>query len=381
MAGIYIHIPFCKQACHYCDFHFSTNRSQTDRMTAAIVNEIHQQKIYLEGETVETIYFGGGTPSLLADEHLKQMLEIIDRSYKVAQGAEITCEANPDDLTVHKLRSLRSIGINRLSIGVQSFNNSNLQFFNRAHNAENALRCITDARANGFDNLSIDLIYGVPGQTAEMWVTDIQTTLALAPQHISCYSLTIEEKTAFGNWQRKGKLIPVSEAAAADQFEVLIDSLTSHGYEHYEVSNFALPGFQSRHNTSYWRGAKYLGVGPSAHSYNGYVRQYNVANNSEYMAAIESGKIPAQVENLSQADQINEMIFTGLRTSSGINLNEVRERHHYDLVAYNDGYIKQLLKNDLAELTGESLKLTRKGLMLADKISSDLFLVGDEPVT
>ncbi|HEY5823663.1 MAG TPA: radical SAM family heme chaperone HemW, partial [Cyclobacteriaceae bacterium] len=332
MAGIYIHIPFCKQACHYCDFHFSTNLDRREELVAALVHEIKLQANYLQHEVIDTIYFGGGTPSLLKAQEIETLLGAIHSQHSVNPKAEVTLEANPDDLKKVKLRELYSFGINRLSIGIQSFDDSILKFFNRAHNSEEAMQCIRDARHAGYQNLSLDLIYAVPGQDHNQWIKNIAKAIQLEPEHLSSYTLTIEEKTAFGKWAKTGKLKGVDEKFAAEEFEILMDELEKAGFEHYEISNFCLPGFQSKHNSNYWKQEKYLGIGPSAHSYDGDSRQFNVSNNALYQKSLNEGKVPFEVEVLSRENKINEYIFTTLRTSWGCQLDYLKESLDYDLV-------------------------------------------------
>lgn len=372
VAGIYIHIPFCKQACHYCDFHFSTNQSQRTAMCKAIANELALQANYLQGKQISTIYWGGGTPSLLTEAELRIILDSIYQHFSVDENLEQTLEANPDDLTKEKLVLLRSLGFNRLSIGIQSFDDEVLKFFNRAHSAAEALKCVELAREAGFNNISIDLIYAIPGQSADDWKKTIQTALALEPEHISAYSLTIEEKTVFGNWNKKGKLKPAEENDAAIHFTTLMDMLEQHGYEHYEISNFCKPGFYSRHNSSYWKQTHYLGVGPSAHSYNSVSRQANLSNNSLYQKSIESGTVPAEIEILTRENKINEYIFTTLRTSWGCDLSYLNENHGYDLAS--NGILQKMKDQDWVIQHGTILFLTKKGKLLADQIASDLFI-------
>lgn len=375
MAGIYLHIPFCKQACHYCDFHFSTNSSVKGEMIRMMAEEILLQKDYLGRENLQTIYFGGGTPSLLDASEIRFLLEAVLKNHSVSPDPEITLEANPDDLTAAKLRDLKSVGINRLSIGVQSFDDEILTYLNRAHQARTAIASVDAAVKAGFDNISIDLIYAIPGLTEKAWDRNLSEAVRLHPQHLSAYSLTIEEKTAFGNWQRKGRLQPVDDTLAAAQLERLMDRLSAAAYDQYEISNFAKPGFQSRHNSSYWKGAKYLGIGPSAHSYNLVSRQFNVANNHLYLRSIRDGKVPCQVEILKRADHINEYILTTLRTDKGCNAELLRRNFSYDLFGLHRDYIRQLQRHDLVIVEDETLRLTTAGRLLADKISSDLFLI------
>ncbi|MDF9794762.1 oxygen-independent coproporphyrinogen-3 oxidase [Catalinimonas alkaloidigena] len=375
MAGIYIHIPFCKQACHYCDFHFSTNTSRKTEMVQAIIRELQLQKDYLGGELVNTIYFGGGTPSLLSASELSQLLKSLDQLFPITDKAEITLEANPDDLNADKLKILKTAGINRLSIGIQSFHEPHLKFLNRAHNANEASNCVQFAQDVGFDNISIDLIYAIPAKDHAIWESDLAKAIALQVQHISSYCLTIEEKTVFGNWLRKGKLKEVEDNYAAEQFEMLLSTLKTNGYEQYEISNFCLPDFYSRHNSNYWRKEPYLGVGPGAHSYNGQHRQFNISNNNLYLKALTEEKIPAEQDILALHDQINEYIMTGLRTKWGCDLRKIKEEYKYDLYQENKIYLDQLLADGKILMQDQYLILTDSGKLLADRIASDLFIV------
>lgn len=373
MAGIYIHIPFCKQACHYCDFHFSTNQNNKVPVLEALTEELRLQKKYLKEEEIKTIYFGGGTPSLLSGQELEQIFSIIYKNYMVSADAEITLEANPDDLTKVRLDDFKKAGVNRLSIGIQSFDNLILKFLNRAHDESLAIRSYKDARAAGFENISIDLIYAIPGQNTEAWKKNIDQALALAPEHISAYSLTIEPKTVFGKWSAAKKMEQIGDDIAANDLLFLITSLEEAGFEHYEVSNFCRPGYISRHNSSYWKSEMYLGIGPSAHSYNGASRQFNVSNNYAYVNSILSKKIPATVEFLTRDDKINDFILTTLRTSWGADLGKLRKNFQYDLLDKHQAYIQNLIENRLATVEEEVLTLTKSGRLLADKIASDLF--------
>lgn len=374
MAGIYIHIPFCRQACYYCDFHFSVNQEVKADMTAAIARELKLQKNYLEGEPVETIYLGGGTPSLLMTDELLLLLNTIRAEYNVLPDAEVTLEANPDDLTLPKLNELMRAGVNRLSIGIQTFNTTRLKFLNRVHDSDMALQSFHHAREAGFSNISIDLMYALPGETTADWKNDIAQAIALGPEHISCYSLTIEPKTAFGKWAETGKLKPEGDDVAAQHLELLMATLPDAGYDHYEISNFAKPGFYSRHNSSYWRGAKYLGAGPSAHSFDGKSRQYNVSNNHLYLKSLRADHIPFDREVLTREHRINEYILTSLRTSWGTDLSVLMKTHAYDLLAENKSYLSALQDKQLIVVENGHLKLTNAGKLFADKISSDLFV-------
>jgi len=375
MAGLYVHIPFCKQACYYCDFHFSTNQENRDKIVHAIGTEINLQKEYLRGEEIQTVYFGGGTPSLLSHRELSFILHAIHKTLSLSPTPEVTLEANPDDLTKEKLRDLKEAGINRLSIGIQSFDDVILKSLNRAHNAEMAKRCVHNAQEAGFNNLSLDLIYAMPQQDDIIWKKNIDEVLTLRPQHISSYALTIEEKTVYGRWAAQGKIRAVEDDLAAMQLQLLVDTLEKESYEQYEVSNFSQPGFQSQHNSNYWKDKKYLGVGPSAHSYNGVSRQYNISNNHIYLNSIADQKIPATLEILTREDKINEYLLTTLRTSWGANLAKLRQEFAFDLAADHREYIISLQESKLATLENETLVLTKAGKLLADKIASDLFVL------
>lgn len=377
MAGLYFHIPFCKQACHYCDFHFSTNQTLKSELVNQLARELTLQKDYLQGEPIETIYLGGGTPSLLTAHELEILVTAIKKNYLVATDVEMTLEANPDDLTPEKLSELKSAGVNRLSIGIQSFDDSVLKFLNRAHSGREALDCVENARKAGIYNLSIDLIYSIPGQEEETLQKNLATALSLHPNHISAYSLTVEVKTVFGRWASKGKLLAMEDDQSARQFEIVMDTLTQNGFQHYEISNYCLPGFQSKHNTSYWKGKKYLGVGPSAHSYNTETRQFNVPNNHHYIKSIKEGVVPFEREELTIENKINEYLFTSLRTEWGCDLNYLKNQFAFNLESQNKTYLNQLLANNLIFLRDNTLTLTRTGKLLADKIASDLFVQPD----
>ena len=373
MAGLYIHIPFCKQACHYCNFHFSTSLKQKEVMVQAILQELVLRKAYIGGEILDTIYFGGGTPSLLTQTDLGLIFDKINQLYNIDKKAEITLEANPDDLSKEKLQALKNTPINRLSIGVQSFFEADLQFMNRAHTANEAITCIQNAQAIGFNNLTIDLIYGSPTTSNEQWQQNIQTVLDFDVPHISCYCLTVEPNTALAHFVKKGKAAPVDEEKAAQQFEILMTTLRTAGYEHYEISNFSKPDLHARHNSNYWLGATYLGIGPAAHSFNGISRQWNVANNAKYMQAITNNQPAFEKEILSNTQQYNEYILTALRTKWGCNLQKIATwgsdfEKHFQKISLDyitAGYIQQ--KSNI-------FTLTDTGKLLADKIAMDLFV-------
>jgi oxygen-independent coproporphyrinogen-3 oxidase len=317
MPGLYLHIPFCKQACHYCDFHFSTSLGLKSQVVAAIIRELELRRHYLGPEPVlDTIYFGGGTPSLLTTAELNQIFAAIHQHFGVAPGAEITLEANPDDLSAAKVAALAAAGVNRLSIGLQSFYEPHLRLMNRAHSAEESTSAVRRAQDAGFENISVDLIYGVPAPGHHIWEADLANVLALGVPHISAYALTIEPGTAFGHRLKKGTFVAPPDEFVATQFEMLLAALRTQGYEQYEISNFCQPGRESRHNANYWRGVPYLGLGPSAHSYDGRNRQFTLANNPQYVAAVlERGEVPATLDELSATDRANEYLLTTLRTA------------------------------------------------------------------
>lgn len=375
LAGIYFHIPFCKQACHYCDFHFSTQLSGKDAFLKALLTEIALQKDYLDNEPIRTLYFGGGTPSLLDKGELTEIFDQVSQYFRLTENAEISLEANPDDLSLDKLSVLKTIGINRLSIGIQTFHEPFLKLMNRAHSAQESLTAIALAREAGFENLSADLIYGFPHTDHSIWEQDLETMMSQRPEHISAYCLTVEDKTALGTWTKKGQFKPATDDYAARQFEMLVQTLQQNGYHQYEVSNFSLPSFESKHNSNYWKQEKYLGLGPSAHSFDGQSRQYNVSHNIRYAQSLENGNVPYQKEILSRADKINEYLMTNLRTSWGCDTNWLREVHHYDLMAENKGYVHTLIQQNLATFENGKLILSLRGKLLADKIAADLFIV------
>lgn len=374
--GIYIHIPFCKQACHYCDFHFSTSVKKKEELIQMICKEILLRKDEITQELVQTIYFGGGTPSLLSELELKQLLTTIEDNFEVSSTVEITLEANPDDLTADKVKELKLAGVNRLSIGVQSFFEEDLQLMNRAHNANEALTSIKLAKQY-FDNISIDLIYGMPEMSVERWEENIDIALSLDLPHFSCYALTVEPNTALKKFIDKGKIEPVDDEVASIHFDLLTNKLKSAGFVQYEFSNYGKPGYFSQNNTAYWMGKTYMGVGPSAHSFNGNQRKWNVNNNSLYINAIENDKIPAQKEELSLTDRYNEYVMTRLRTMWGISLEEVKKDFGTNYKKYLLEQSVNLIKEGLLILENESLKVSDKGKFLSDGISSELFYLDE----
>jgi oxygen-independent coproporphyrinogen-3 oxidase len=372
MAGIYLHIPFCKQACHYCDFHFSTSLKYKGELVEALIKEIQLQKKYLNGESINTIYFGGGTPSLLNETEISLLINTITDLHSVAADAEITLEANPDDLDKAKLQALRQTPINRFSIGIQSFFDEDLQWMNRVHRADEAESAVKRAQDMGFENITVDLIYGYPLLTDQKWKFNIDKVFGLDVPHVSAYSMTVEPRTALASFIKQKKQPAMNDEQSAAQFTFLMDSMQKNGFEHYEISNFCKPGFYSRHNSNYWMGVKYLGVGPSAHSYNGETRQWNIANNTKYMQGIGSGMIPAETEILSDIDKLNEYIMTSLRTSWGLDLDKLNTIASASADHLQKTAIEFFDKGWLAQ-QNKIICLTQTGKLYADHIASELF--------
>jgi oxygen-independent coproporphyrinogen-3 oxidase len=372
MAGIYLHIPFCKQACYYCDFHFSTSLKYKGELVEALIKEIQLQKKYLNGESIDTIYFGGGTPSLLNETEISLLINTITSLHSVAADAEITLEANPDDLDKAKLLALRQTPINRFSIGIQSFFNEDLQWMNRVHRADEAESAVKRAQDMGFENITVDLIYGYPLLTNQKWKFNTDKVFELGVPHVSAYSMTVEPRTALASFIKQKKQPAMNDEQSAAQFTFLMDAMQKKGFEHYEISNFCQPGFYSRHNSNYWKGVKYLGIGPSAHSYNGETRQWNIANNTKYMQGLGAGLIPAETEILSDIDKLNEYIMTSLRTSWGLDLDKLNgiasaSADHLQKTAigfFDKGWLSQQNK---------IICLTQTGKLYADHIASELF--------
>lgn len=390
MSGIYIHIPFCKQACFYCNFHFSTSVAQKSDMLAAMHQELRMHAHPEAGalpmavphsELIETVYFGGGTPSILSAQELGDLALAIKSNYHVSSEAEWTLEANPDDMTPEKLAGWGQIGINRLSIGIQSFNDDNLRWMHRAHDGTQAYKSIEMTSEAGFRNYSVDLIFGLPGLSDDQWRRNIDMVVRSAAPHIACYALTVEPRTPLEKMIRVGKKEDVDEDTQARQFHILIEELEAAGYEHYEISNFALPGFRSRHNSSYWQQKRYLGIGPSAHSFDGRNRYWNIANNALYIKAIREGRPFFEMERLTTTQQINEYIMTSLRTAEGMDLAWVTEHFGTAVTAQVQGRLNDL-RSDWYELSDGCLRLTKEGKLFADRISVLLFqeIDGDEVV-
>lgn len=373
MSGIYIHIPFCKQACYYCDFHFSTSLKYRSEMIQAIIKELELRKdeIY---EIVETIYFGGGTPSILSVNELKLIINTIYKNYKVSNNPEITLEANPDDLTNQRINELAKTSINRLSIGVQSFFDDDLQSMNRAHSSKEAKECLKEA-TKYFDNITIDLIYGDPNMSLEKWNENLQTAFSFGVNHISSYALTVEPKTALDSFIKKGTYPPIDEALALQHFNHLIEKTEKQGFVQYEISNFGKPDYFSKHNTSYWQGKLYLGIGPSAHSFNGHSRSWNISNNTNYIKALQKSELPSTRENLSQDDLYNEYVMTSLRTIWGISIETIEKKFGSSYLDYILKNVQPHINNNLVDYVNNSIQLTKKGKFLADGIASSLFMI------
>jgi oxygen-independent coproporphyrinogen-3 oxidase len=374
MSGIYIHIPFCKQACFYCDFHFSTSLKKKEDMIAALVKEIEIRKVELGNTTIETIYFGGGTPSVLSTKEIETLIAAVYKNFRVVENPEITLEANPDDLSEEKIIELFNSPINRLSIGIQSFFEKDLKLMNRAHNSKEAKKCLEFA-TQYFANISVDLIYGIPDCTNQEWRENIQTALSFGVPHISSYALTVEPKTPLASFIKKGIIKNVDDEKAQEQFHILIEELEKASFIHYETSNFGTEGFFSQNNSSYWLGKSYLGIGPSAHSFDGSQRSWNVRNNSKYINAIAESRLPIERETLSKTDRYNEYIMTGLRTIWGVSFDKIRNEFGDKYIEYLENHSKKHLQKDLLYLENQVLKTTKKGKFLSDGIASDLFIV------
>ena len=374
MAGIYIHIPYCKQKCSYCDFHFSTNLQSKSLLIKAINKELELRKNEIN-QPLETIYFGGGTPSILSENELESIFETIYKNYSTSSIKEITLEANPDDLTKEKLAFLKSTPINRFSIGVQSFFEEDLRLMNRAHNAQEAEKSIKLTQDFGFENITIDLIYGSTTTTDEMWRENLKKAIELNVPHISSYALTVEEKTVLDHQIKKGETKPIDDNRQNDQFQILVDTLTANNFIQYEISNFGKENYFSHHNSNYWKGVPYIGIGPSAHSYNGKQRAWNIANNAKYMQSINQNILPDEIEILNESDQFNEMIMIGLRTIYGIDLNRINSEFSQQLIDSFYQEINQLLEENLIEKQGNKIILKPEAKFFADGIASRLFYV------
>jgi oxygen-independent coproporphyrinogen-3 oxidase len=377
MSGIYIHIPFCKQACHYCDFHFSTSLKKKDEMVLALAKEIALRKGEFKDEVIETIYFGGGTPSILQTADLRFLIDEVFRNYNVIGNPEITVEANPDDLTEERIIALSNNRINRLSIGIQSFFEDDLKLMNRAHNVAEAKKCLEIA-TKYFDNITIDLIYGMPNMSNEKWLQNIETALAYNIPHISSYALTVEPKTALHNFIKQGIIPQLDDELAQEHFHLLVDKLEENGFIHYELSNFGKENYFSKNNSSYWLGKKYIGIGPSAHSYNGEKRGWNVSNNSLYLKSIAKNIVPIETETLTKTDRYNEYVMTGLRTIWGVSLDRIEKEFGPKYLEYLNQQSAKYIEDHLLFVDENILRTTKSGKFLGDGIASDLFLLNLE---
>lgn len=375
MAGVYLHIPFCKQACNYCDFHFSTSLKMKASFIDALLTEIALRKSVFEQQTINSIYFGGGTPSLLSEKDLNRIFETLFTSFRVSPMAEITLEANPDDLSPEKIKVLKNTPINRLSIGVQSFRDEDLRFMKRAHNAREALSSIKNSKQAGFTNLTIDLIYGTPGMDTSAWLENLNIAFALDIPHISCYALTVEPNTELHHQILHQKVSNVDEHQSAVQFELLTRQMKRNGYEQYEISNFCIPGAYSKHNSSYWKKNMYLGLGPSAHSFYDNKRLWNVSNNTTYVKSLAQNLLPLQEEVLSLEDRYNEYVMTSLRTKWGCSIAEIENNFSSELADYFRNEIELYVSSKNVLVKKEVYYLSEKGTLLADRIASDLFKV------
>jgi oxygen-independent coproporphyrinogen-3 oxidase len=384
MSGIYIHIPFCKQACNYCDFHFSTSMKKKEDMVLAIAKEIAMRKNEFKlldsagsDSQIETIYFGGGTPSVLTNDEINFLISEVYKNYNVVENPEITLEANPDDLSAERIFELSKSSINRLSIGIQSFFEDDLKMMNRAHNSVEAKKCLEEA-TKYFDNISLDLIYGVPGMSNEKWKHNIETALSFGIPHISSYALTVEPKTALSKLIQTGKVAKPNDEVASAHFMILLETLEANGFIHYELSNFGKENYFSKNNSAYWLGKKYIGVGPSAHSYDGVSRSWNISNNSLYLKSIQGNQLPNEVEVLSVSDRYNEYIMTGLRTIWGVSLDRIEKEFGTDYLVYLKKQAEKFLNDELVYIENNILRPTAKGKFLTDGIASDLFYLNLE---
>lgn len=381
MSGIYIHIPFCKKACHYCDFHFSISLKKKDEMVLALAKEIALRKSEFNDDPefsgVETIYFGGGTPSILEIADIRLLIDTVYQNYKVIENPEITVEANPDDLTETRIIELSQNKINRLSIGIQSFFEDDLKLMNRAHNSTEAKKCLEIA-TQYFDNISIDLIYGVPNMSNEKWLQNIETALSFNVPHISSYALTVEPKTALHTFIQKGIIPQPDDEVAQEHFHLLVDKLEENGFIHYELSNFGKTTYFSKNNSSYWLGKRYIGIGPSAHSYNGISRSWNISNNTLYLKSITENNLPSETEILTKTDRYNEYVMTGLRTIWGISLDRIEREFGKTYLDYLNKQSYNYIEDHFLFVDDNILRTTKIGKFLSDGIASDLFLLNLE---
>ena len=375
MAGIYIHIPFCKRRCIYCDFFSTTQSEKKAEYVHALVRELEIRKDYLDNEEIETIYLGGGTPSQLSKEELEEIFAHIYKVYKVTPDAEITLEANPDDLTPEYVSMLRTLPFNRISMGIQTFQEETLKLLHRRHTAQQAIEAFKRCREAGFQNISIDLMYGLPGETLGTWEHDLQQAIDLHPEHISAYHLIYEEGTTLWNLREQNKVEEAEEELSLTLFKTLIERLTKAGYQHYEISNFCLPGLHSRHNSSYWTGKKYLGCGPSAHSFDGTSRQWNVSSLDKYLEGIRTGQLDFEIEDLDLYTRYNDFVITSIRTCWGMPLSQLRTNYGETLYNYCLRMAKPHIQQGVLEIKEDTLKLTSEGIFISDGIMSDLLWI------
>ena len=375
MAGIYIHIPFCRQACNYCNFHFSTSLLLKDEFLSSLIKEIALiESITNIHETIDTIYFGGGTPSLLSSNEMSPVFEALQKKFNINGNAEITLEANPDDINKIILNEWLNMGINRLSLGVQSFKEEELKWMNRAHNVTESLKSIDEILDSGFDNFSVDLIFGSPLLSNGELEKNLQVIFNKNVPHISCYALTVEPKTALNKLIKQKRSLPVNSEKQASQFLLLMDAMKQQGYEHYEISNFAKPAMRSKHNSSYWQGKPYYGFGPSAHSFNGLnKRRWNIANNALYIQSIKNNKIPFEEETLTDTQRLNEYIMTALRTIEGIDTEKVSLEFGVDRLKKLNTNVQKYIDSNKVTIQNTNIVLTNEGKLFADGIAADLF--------
>lgn len=374
MSGIYIHIPFCRKACHYCNFHFSTQIEQIDEFVGSLVKEITLQQNYLSSP-IETIYLGGGTPSLLDQSHLDKIITSLQKHYDLSNLKEFTLEANPDDINITKTKTWKSVGINRLSIGIQSFQKEALAWMNRAHSTSQSIQAIEHAKAGGIHNLSTDLIYGTPHLSDEHLLKDMELLKSFNIPHISCYALTVEEKTALYSLIQKKKIENIDTEKQARHFELIVETLNNDGYEHYEISNFSKPGQRSLHNSNYWKGIPYLGLGPSAHSFNGNSRQWNISNNQLYTKSIEQGMVPFEIENIDEVTAYNEYMMISLRLLEGVEMEQIEKQFGSAYSQHTKDVLETFLVNGKIETTPKGFTIAKDARFLADGIASDFFIV------
>lgn len=380
MAGVYIHIPYCRQKCNYCNFYSIVSRRSAPQLIDAVIHEMHlRQNSAAHTDkaktTINTLYIGGGTPSLLTEPLLRKLFQNIYSIFSLKEGSEITLEANPDDITPANLQLWKELGINRLSIGIQSFRDEDLHYLNRVHTAQKAIDCINQAMLAGFNDVTIDLIYGIPTLTDEQWINNLELFKSFGIPHLSAYSLTVEPHTALDVLIRKGSQKPVDEVQSTRQFLLLMDFMEKNSYLHYEISNFCLPGHFAKHNLSYWKSIDYLGFGPSAHSFNSTTRQWNVSSVTEYITSLEKDRVPFESETLTVTDKYNEFVMTRLRTMWGCNTDELHNLFGEKYMSYFIRQSEQYLHDKYMVLRDGNYILTTEGKLLADRISADLFFI------